>query len=122
MPATQDRQIIVKSSDKKWPTGGGNGKSVQLLQREPHGQYKRQKDIIVEDNHHYHWCFGDGGSCCLDLNKGLGGQSGALSPALPVRTQCRQAVITTLLMVTTDGGSRTSAVFKDLVYLCAAAQ
>ena len=28
---------------KKWPTGGGNGKSVQLLQREPHEQYEKAK-------------------------------------------------------------------------------
>lgn len=38
----------------------------------PTDSIKRQKDIIVEDNHHYHWCFGDGGSCCLDSKQRLG--------------------------------------------------
>ena len=27
--ATQDGQVIVESSDKTWPTGGGNGKPLQ---------------------------------------------------------------------------------------------
>jgi len=27
--ATKDRQVIVKSSDKTWPPGGGNGKPLQ---------------------------------------------------------------------------------------------
>ena len=27
--ATQDGRVIVKSSDKMWYTGGGNGKSLQ---------------------------------------------------------------------------------------------
>ena len=31
--ATQDPRVIVKSSDKTWPTGEGNGK--------PHGQYEK---------------------------------------------------------------------------------
>ena len=52
--ATQDRWVIVKSSDKTWSTGGKNGK---LLQYSCHhnlmGIKKRQNDKTPEDEHPY---------------------------------------------------------------------
>ena len=48
--ATQDRQVIVKSSHKMWPAGGGNGKPpLVLLLSEPHEEHERQKDVTLED-------------------------------------------------------------------------
>ena len=67
---------------KKWPTGGGNGKSVQLLQREPHEQYEKAK-------RYNRWKITIIIIAVLVMvavvvwtpNKGLGGRSGAWSPA-----------------------------------------
>ena len=43
--ATQDRKVIVESSDKKWSTGEGNGKPLQYSCLEnPMNSMKRQKD------------------------------------------------------------------------------
>ena len=43
--ATQDRQVMVESSDKKWSTGEGNGKPLQYSCLEnPMNSMKRQKD------------------------------------------------------------------------------
>lgn len=56
-----------------------------------------------------------GGSCCLDSKQAW---EACLVPHplhLTVRTQCREAVIITLLMVTTDWGSRTKGHIHDLV-------
>ena len=41
--ATQDGQVIVKSSDKTWPTGEGNGKPLQHSCQ----SMKRQKDMTL---------------------------------------------------------------------------
>ena len=48
--AIQDRQIIVKSSDKMWSIRGGNDKPLQYsCQENPMNNMKRQKDMILED-------------------------------------------------------------------------
>ena len=47
---THDRQVIVKSSDKKWSTGEGNGNPLQYsCLKNPMDSMKRQKDMIPED-------------------------------------------------------------------------
>ena len=47
---TQDSQVIVKSSDRTWSTGKGNGKSLQYSCLEkPMNSMKRQKDRILKD-------------------------------------------------------------------------
>ena len=48
--ATQDRLVIVKSSDKTWCTGEGNGNSLQLsCLKNPINSMKRGKDTVLED-------------------------------------------------------------------------
>ena len=48
--ATQDRQVIVESSDKTWSTGEGNGKPLQYSCLEnPMNSMKRQKDMTLKD-------------------------------------------------------------------------
>ena len=48
--ASQDRWVIVKSSDKTWSTGGENGKPLQYSCRENSmNGMKRQKDMTRED-------------------------------------------------------------------------
>ena len=48
--ATEDRQIIVESSDKMWSTGEGNGKPLQYSCLEnPLNSMKRQKDRTLKD-------------------------------------------------------------------------
>ena len=48
--ATQDRQVMVESSDKTWSTGEGNGKSLQLSCLENSmNSMKRQKDMTLKD-------------------------------------------------------------------------
>ena len=44
--ATQDRQVIVKSSDKTWSTERGNG---NILQYSCMDSMKRQKDMKLEN-------------------------------------------------------------------------
>ena len=47
---TQDRQVIVESSDKTWSTGEGNGKTLQCSCLEnPMNAMKRQKDITLKE-------------------------------------------------------------------------
>ena len=47
--ATLDKWVIVKSSDKSWSTGGGNGNPLQYSCHEnPTDSMKRQKDMTVE--------------------------------------------------------------------------
>ena len=47
---TQDEQVVVKSSDKMWTSGGGNGNPVQYSCLEnPMSSMKRQKDMTLED-------------------------------------------------------------------------
>ena len=47
---TQDRQVMVESSDKTWLTGEGNGKPLQYSCLEnPMNTMKRQKDRILKD-------------------------------------------------------------------------
>ena len=48
--ATQVRWIMVKSSDKMWFTGGGNGKPLQYSCLEnPMNGMKVQKDMTLKD-------------------------------------------------------------------------
>ena len=48
--ALQDGQVIVKSSDKMWSTGGRNGKPHQNSCCEnPMNSMKRQIDLTLED-------------------------------------------------------------------------
>ena len=48
--ATQDGWVMVKSSDKTWSTGKGNGKPLQYSCLEnPMNSMKRQKDRTMKD-------------------------------------------------------------------------
>ena len=48
--ATQDRTVMVESSDKTWSTGEGNGKPLQYSCPEnPMNSMKRQKDRTLKD-------------------------------------------------------------------------
>ena len=48
--ATQDRWVMVESSDKMQSTGEGNGKLLQYSCLEnPMNSMKRQKDMALED-------------------------------------------------------------------------
>ena len=48
--ATQDGQVMVKSFDKMWSTGEGNGKPLQYSCLEnPMHSMKRQKDKTLKD-------------------------------------------------------------------------
>ena len=48
--ATQDRRVMVESSDKMWSTGEGNGKPLQYSCLEnPMNSMKRQKDMTLKD-------------------------------------------------------------------------
>ena len=48
--ATQDRWVMVESSDKMWSTGEGNGGPLQYFCLEnPMNSMKRQKDRILKD-------------------------------------------------------------------------
>ena len=48
--ATQDKWVIVESSDRTWSTGKGNGKSLQYSCLEnPINSMKRQKDRTLKD-------------------------------------------------------------------------
>ena len=50
---TQDRQVMVESSDKTWSTGEGNGKAVQYYCLDnPMNSMKRQKYRILKDELH----------------------------------------------------------------------
>ena len=48
--ATQDRQVMVESSDKMWSTGEGNGKQLKhsCLENSMNSM-KRQKDRTLKD-------------------------------------------------------------------------
>ena len=48
--ATQDRWVMMESSDKTWSTGEGNGKLLQYSCLEnPMNSMKRQKDKTLKD-------------------------------------------------------------------------
>ena len=48
--ATQNRQVMVESSDKMWCTGEGNGKPLQYsCHTNPKNSMKRQKDRTLKD-------------------------------------------------------------------------
>ena len=48
--ATQDRQVMLESSDKMWSTGEGNGKPPQYSCLEnPMNSMKRQNDRILKE-------------------------------------------------------------------------
>ena len=48
--ATQDKRVMVESSDKTWSTGEGNGKPLQYSCLENHmNSMKRQKDRTLKD-------------------------------------------------------------------------
>ena len=52
--AIQDRWVIVKSSDKTWSSGGGNGKPPQYICHEnPTNYIKREKDVTLKDEPQY---------------------------------------------------------------------
>ena len=47
---TQDRRVMVESSDRMWSTGEGNGKPLQYSCLEnPMNSMKRQKDMTPKD-------------------------------------------------------------------------
>ena len=47
--ATQDRQVMVRSSDKTWSTGEGNGKPLQYsCLKNPMNSTKKQKDMPLQ--------------------------------------------------------------------------
>ena len=49
--ATQDGQVMVESSDRRWSTGEGNGKPLQYSCLEnPMNSMKRQNDRILKEN------------------------------------------------------------------------
>ena len=53
MQATQDRQVMVESSEKMWSTGKGTGKLLQYSCLEnPMNSMKRQKDMTLKDELH----------------------------------------------------------------------
>ena len=48
--ATQDRRVMMESSDKMWPTGEGNGKPIHYsCLEDPMSSMKRQKDRTLKD-------------------------------------------------------------------------
>ena len=48
--ATQDKEVLVESSDKAWSPGEGNGKPLQYSCLEnPMDSRKRDKDMILKD-------------------------------------------------------------------------
>ena len=48
--ATQDEWVVVKSSNKTWLTGEGNGKPLQhSCLEDPMNSMKRQKDMTLKD-------------------------------------------------------------------------
>ena len=48
--ATQDRRVMVESSDKMWSTGEGNGKPPQYsCLGNPMNSMKMQKDMTLKD-------------------------------------------------------------------------
>ena len=48
--ATQDRQVMVESSDKMWSTGEGNGKPLQCSCLEnPMNSMKRQNGMTLKE-------------------------------------------------------------------------
>ena len=48
--ATQDRWVMVESSDKMWSTGEGNGKPLQYSCLEnPMNSMKKQKDMTLKN-------------------------------------------------------------------------
>ena len=48
--ATQDRQVMVKMSDRMWSTGKGNGKPLQYSCLEnPMNSMKKQNDRILKE-------------------------------------------------------------------------
>jgi len=48
--ATEDGRVMVKSSDKMWSTGEGNGKPLQYSYLEnPMNSMKRQNDMTLKD-------------------------------------------------------------------------
>ena len=48
--ATQDRQVMVESSEKTWSTGEGNGKPLQYsCLKKPMNSMKRQKDRTLKE-------------------------------------------------------------------------
>ena len=48
--ATQNGQVMVESSDKRWSAGEGNGKPLQCsCLTNPMNTMKRQKDMTLKD-------------------------------------------------------------------------
>ena len=51
MQGHQDKWVIVKSSDKMWSTGEGNGNPRQYSCQKNQNSMKKQKDMTLEDEH-----------------------------------------------------------------------
>ena len=47
--ATQDRCVMVESSDKTWSTGKGKETTSVFFPWEPHEQYEKAKDMTLKD-------------------------------------------------------------------------
>ena len=74
--ATQDRQVMMESSDKMWSTREGNGKPLQYSCLEnPMNSMKRQKDRTLKDELHRlvgaRYGTGDQGRNNFRMNEGM---------------------------------------------------
>ena len=47
--ATQDRQVMVESSENTWSTGEENGKPLHSCLKSPMNSMKKQKDMTLKD-------------------------------------------------------------------------
>ena len=73
--ATQDRQVMVESSDRMWSTGEGNGQTTSIfLPWEPHKQYEKANDRILKEelprSVGTHYATGDSGEITTERMKG----------------------------------------------------
>ena len=76
--ATKDGQVIVKSSDKTWPPGRGNGKPLQYsCCKNPMNSLKRQKDMTWKMRHQ-----------SQKVSNMLLGESGGKLLIVPKRVKC----------------------------------
>ena len=50
--ATQDRRVLVESSDKMWSTGEGNGSIQYSCLENPMNNMKRQNDRLLKEELH----------------------------------------------------------------------
>ena len=88
--ATQDRWVMVKSSDKTWSTGGGNGKPLQYsCRKNPMNSMKSQKDMTPEDETprlgNLSWALEKVLTKCGPLEKGMANYFSILALRTPLR-------------------------------------